>query len=191
MARIEPINFQTLDEALIAFVNGATDLRTVWGRQNYPRPDFPYVAIERVTGIGAEAGVNTARGSWIQYSEQNADGEMTERRTINAAFTLNVQIFAGPDTGEDDPMAYMASIIAALEAFDFYRALQDAGIVIYNYSGPIDISVELNNIIETRASLDLFCRVNLTIDTTVDGTGNVELCSALLGTETCTTVSAS
>lgn len=116
------ISWTTVEDAIVAWVRGATGLpakRVIWGRQMPARPSGPYIALTITTlrGIGQDG-----------QAMQEIDGTQYLLSRGQRECVVTMQCFGGTATEDTNPMNYLEMVKCSMVLPTYADALNEAGI---------------------------------------------------------------
>lgn len=164
MPAVEPINWETIDDALFDWIVGAlgfTEEHCDWANQKKPQPPYPYVILLR-SGTTEEGTLDETRTSTDPTKPAGQEIELltTGPREITLALTAHVEPC---DTvglpANDTATALLTKAQSSLGKRSVLDALDAAGVAIIERLPVLDTSVVVNGVWISQAAMDLRLRV--------------------------------
>lgn len=180
--QLQPICWQTIDDAIYDWVTGKVNLDAIWEDQNLPEPAYPYLSLRR-SGFRKEGGKPEVRTS----TDLNRPlGEEIELLTTSPGeFTLSVKAFVDEDNGANEPnrnaVQYCSKLQASLGQLSVQSHLREAGLAIIEELEVKDISLVENGEFLNRAIFEVRLRATSVMTERTGFIEKVEVESTELG----------
>lgn len=173
MAVSAPIDWSTVENALVAWVENATGLTCVWSSQATPVPAYPFARLKLIAGPGGTGATPDERWDTDLGEAQGEEVGVIVAEQVLCTYSLQVE------TSSDAPGAsaneYVGRARAAAWLPSYLEAFKAAGVGLLEVQATRDLDQAEGQIILSRAVADV--RVCLAANLT-ERTGYIDVVSA-------------
>lgn len=153
---VQPIDWETVEDALHAWFSNATGLETIWRNQNAPQPPYPYASLSFIAGPTKLGGQDEQRSS-TDLGQPQGQEVLVESVGLRTA-TLSCQVYAAK---EDvlDPTKHARHLMSAAQSSlglpSVIAKLSEAGLSIIEEGEVQNIDEVIENAFVSRANMDV------------------------------------
>ncbi len=186
MTTVEPINWETVDNALYDWITGAlVGVGSIWANQNVPQPGYPYTTLLR-SGTVETGTLDETRETTdlAQAAGEEIELETTGPREVTLTVTAHVGACAGGYKSNDSATALLSKAQSSLGQRSVLDALDAAGVAIIERLPVLDTSVAVNGEWVSQAAMEVRLRVTSSMTERVGYIDKVELSSTIGGAKT-------
>lgn len=154
-----PIAWQTVEDALHAWLNGATGLTTIWSDQDAPQPAYPYATLKIIAGPTKLSALDETRQSYD--AGQAAGAEVGLETGGPREITLSCQVFTrqSATTPSSHPRDLLTRAQASLGMASYLAALRTAGVAVVEVGPVQDVSLKVDDSWSARAVMSVRFRL--------------------------------
>lgn len=186
MVAPKPINWETVKNALVAWINGVSGLTTIWENQTGPQPGFPYATLNITSGPTPEGGVDELR-----YVQEGTPPNVILRPQSWGlrVFTLSVNTFsdtkATTNAAVNSALDYASLIQSSLAFEDVLLDLSNAGLALVSKEPMRNLSFLMTDRYAERWQADYIFRVTFeATQPSSGGTGYIKKAEVSSSTDT-------
>lgn len=177
-----PINMETFTEAIHNWYSTATGIETIWADQSAPRPEYPYAALNIISGPLTESPVWEQRHT---YDATRPNGEqIVWESCVPCTFVIGTQVYVTvPDSRDPfyNATQYAARAQAALSVPAYRVDFAAASIAVVDKGTVTNIDEVIDDAYVSRSSMDVTFRAALSVTSYDQWIETVGLNSPTLG----------
>jgi len=151
-----PIDFESIRNAIHACVERASGVQVVWQTQNAPAPESPYMTLAFLTGPLPVSDTPECREE--TDLTRPAGEEVQLKTTVACSFVLSCQAFVKGVDGANpncDAMSLCTKAMLALALPSYTEVLHGANIAVVQTTGPRNLNALVGSEYESRAGFDV------------------------------------
>ena len=159
-----PIDMETFEDAIQAWMSRSTGLQTIWSDQSKPRPDYPYAS------LNITSGPDEVSPLWEDREETDLSRvgrEVKHTVCVLCEFTISCQTYVNNRSGKD-PKAnarfFMTKAKAGLALPSELALLHAAGISVVRKNPILNIDAIVKDKYTSRVNMDVVFGAALNAD---------------------------
>lgn len=179
-----PINMETFQNAIHTWCSTATNIQTIWADQSAPVPDYPYAALNIISGPLPVSPLYELRHT---FDASRAGQEIEFNACVPCTFTIEAQFYVTLEDSRNpnySSLQYAMKAQSALALPSYKAALIAAEISVVDKGTVTNLDEVINDAYVSRAAFDTTFGASLNVTEYETYIESVELKSTNLGIDT-------
>ena len=179
-----PINMETFADAIHAWCSDAANIQTIWSNQSAPVPDYPYAALNIVSGPLPASPLWELRHT---FDASRVGEEIEFNSCVPCTFNISAQFYVSLDESRNstlNALSYAIKAQAGLRLPSYQAAFEAAGIAVIDTGNPTNLDDVIADAYVSRSNLDVVFGASLNAIDYETYIEQVELKSTPLGIDT-------